>query len=85
MNRTATIHPTPKVKTLTVPVNAPSAMQAEQAIRETLATNGWTLVEGRSVVTHVEAARPFGDVAIDFPGSTQCYVMRVEYEAVSRA
>jgi hypothetical protein len=73
------IHPSPKVSSVTIPVNAPSAEAAERAIRQELAKAGRTLVEGESRVTKVERRRPFRDVAIDIDGSDQCYLMRVQY------
>lgn len=79
MNNAATVHPAPKVSTATIPVNAPSAMQAEAAIRETLAASGRRLVEGRSTVVRITADVPASQAAITFPGSTQCYTLRVEY------
>ena len=71
------IHPTPKVSTVTIPVNAPTSSAAVRAIRETLAKAGRT-VETVKVIS-IEDARPFSEVAIDFPGSTECFVIRVEY------
>lgn len=76
---TATIHPSAKALTMTIPVNAPSAMQAEAAIGETLAASGRRLVEGRSTVVSITADVPASQAAITFPGSTQCYTLRVEY------
>lgn len=71
------IHPSPKVNSVTIPVNAPTSSAAVRAIRETLAKAGRTLTTVKVVA--VEAARPFADVAIDFPGSTECFVLRAEY------
>lgn len=77
MNNAATVHPSPKVNTATIPVNAPTSSAAVRAVRETLRANGRTLTTV-SVVT-VEPARPEAQAAITFPGSTECFVLRVEY------
>jgi hypothetical protein len=74
---TRNIHPSVKVRTVTVPVNAPTASAAVRACREVLAANHRTLVD--VVVAKVTANVPEAQAAITYPGSTQCFFLRVEY------
>lgn len=82
----ATIHPSPKVNTVTIEVNARTASEAVRAVRETLARSGRTLTTVSVLGT--ADVKPFAEVGISFPGSTACFTLRVEYfitAAVARA